>query len=77
LKPIGRDDRAFAETRDMGIRGLLYCADYRCSHSIASAATTGPMMSGCPTLRRGLCVGPAPTCGRISINFLALAQPNK
>ena len=26
----------FAEMRDMGIRGLLvYCADYRCSHSIA------------------------------------------
>jgi hypothetical protein len=26
----------FAEMREMGIRGLLiYCADYRCSHSIA------------------------------------------
>ena len=26
----------FADMRDMGIRGLLiYCADYRCSHSIA------------------------------------------
>ena len=26
----------FAEMRDMGMRGLLvYCADYRCSHSIA------------------------------------------
>ena len=26
----------FAEMRDMGVRGLLiYCADYRCSHSIA------------------------------------------
>jgi hypothetical protein len=26
----------FAEMREMGVRGLLiYCADYRCSHSIA------------------------------------------
>jgi hypothetical protein len=26
----------FAEMRDMGVRGvLIYCADYRCSHSIA------------------------------------------
>ena len=26
----------FAEMRDVGVRGLLiYCADYRCSHSIA------------------------------------------
>jgi hypothetical protein len=26
----------FAEMRKMGVRGLLiYCADYRCSHSIA------------------------------------------
>ena len=26
----------FAEMRDMGVRGpLVYCADYRCSHSIA------------------------------------------
>jgi hypothetical protein len=26
----------FGEMRDMGVRGvLIYCADYRCSHSIA------------------------------------------
>jgi hypothetical protein len=26
----------FAEMRDMGVRGLLvYCSDYRCSHSMA------------------------------------------
>jgi hypothetical protein len=26
----------FGDMRDMGVRGLLiYCADYRCSHSIA------------------------------------------
>jgi hypothetical protein len=26
----------FAEMREMGVRGLLvYCADYRCSHSTA------------------------------------------
>ena len=29
----------FAEMREMGVRGLLiYCADYRCSHSIAISA---------------------------------------
>jgi hypothetical protein len=29
----------FAEMRDMGVRGvLIYCADYRCSHSIALSA---------------------------------------
>jgi hypothetical protein len=29
----------FAEMRDMGMRGLLvYCADYRCSHSVAVSA---------------------------------------
>jgi hypothetical protein len=30
----------FAEMRDMGIRGLLiYCADYRCSHSAISGGS--------------------------------------
>ena len=29
----------FGEMRDMGVRGvLIYCADYRCSHSIAVGA---------------------------------------
>jgi hypothetical protein len=29
----------FAEMRDMGVRGvLIYCADYRCSHSVAVMA---------------------------------------
>jgi hypothetical protein len=29
----------FAEMREMGLRGvLIYCADYRCSHSIAISA---------------------------------------
>jgi hypothetical protein len=29
----------FAEMRDMGVRGvLIYCADYKCSHSIAVSA---------------------------------------
>ena len=33
----------FAEMRDMGIRGLLvYCADYRCSHSIAISGDHWP-----------------------------------
>jgi hypothetical protein len=28
----------FAEMRDMGVRLVVYCADYRCSHSIAISA---------------------------------------
>jgi hypothetical protein len=33
----------FAEMRDMGVRGLLiYCADYRCSHSIAISGDRWP-----------------------------------
>ena len=34
----------FAEiARDMGVRGLLvYCADYRCSHSIAISGDAWP-----------------------------------
>jgi hypothetical protein len=33
----------FAEMRDMGVQGLLvYCADYRCSHSIAISGDGWP-----------------------------------
>jgi hypothetical protein len=33
----------FGEMRDMGVRGILvYCADYRCSHSIATSAARCP-----------------------------------
>ena len=33
----------FAEMRDSGVRGLLvYCADYRCSHSIAVSGDGWP-----------------------------------
>jgi len=33
----------FAEMRDMGVRGLLiYCADFRCSHSIAISGDAWP-----------------------------------
>jgi len=33
----------FGEMREMGVRGLLiYCADYRCSHSIAINADAWP-----------------------------------
>jgi len=34
---------SFAEMRDIGVRGILiYCADYRCSHSIAISADGWP-----------------------------------
>ena len=33
----------FAEMRDMGVRGLLiYCQDYKCSHSLAVSADGWP-----------------------------------
>jgi hypothetical protein len=33
----------FADMRDMGVRGILiYCADYKCSHSIAISADQWP-----------------------------------
>ena len=33
----------FGEMRDMGVRGLLiYCADYRCSHSIGISGDAWP-----------------------------------
>ena len=34
---------SFAKMRNMGVRGvLIYCADYRCSHSIAVSADEWP-----------------------------------
>ena len=34
---------SFGDMRDMGVRGLLiYCADYRCSHSIAISGDSWP-----------------------------------
>ena len=33
----------FGEMREMGVRGLLiYCADYRCSHSVAISGDAWP-----------------------------------
>jgi hypothetical protein len=52
----------FAEMREMSVRGLLiYCADYRCSHSIAISGEPGPMMPSCPISRSGSPVG---FCGK-------------
>jgi hypothetical protein len=37
------------EMREMGVRGLLvYCSDYRCSHSIEISADRWWIMSVCP-----------------------------
>jgi hypothetical protein len=50
----------FGEMRDMGVRGLLiYCADYRCSHSIAISGDAWPMMPDCPISRNASPVGSA------------------
>jgi hypothetical protein len=35
---------SFTEMRESGVRGLLvYCADYRCSHSIATSGDPWPV----------------------------------
>jgi hypothetical protein len=53
-EPVRPQKITFADMRAQGVHGLLtYCADYRCSTRSQSAATTGPMISGCPTLSRG------------------------
>jgi hypothetical protein len=37
------DRITFAEMRDMGVRGILvYCGDFRCSHSIAISGDSWP-----------------------------------
>ena len=39
---MNRQQKITLGMRASGVRGLLiYCADYKCSHSIASAATAG------------------------------------
>jgi len=61
----------FAEMRDMGVRGLLiYCADYRCSHSIAISGDYWPDDLRLSDIESGwsamLAASAAQTCGRIS-----------
>jgi hypothetical protein len=61
----------FGEMREMGVRGvLIYCADYRRSHSVAAALINGRMIFGYPILSLVLSAGPAAIaarpCGRIS-----------
>jgi hypothetical protein len=61
----------FADMRDMGVRGLLiYCADYKCSHSIAISGDRWPdhvRLSDIEPLF--ICQAAAPTCGRILIGI--------
>ena len=62
---IGRPTKiAFAEMRDLGVRGILvYCADYRCSHSIAVSGDHWPD-EGVSSARPA--VSAALMCGQIS-----------
>jgi hypothetical protein len=62
----------FGEMRDMGIRGLLiYCADYRCSHSIAMSGDQWADEVRLSDLEAGLSAASAVIavrmCGLISI----------
>ena len=61
----------FADMRDLGVRGLLiYCADYRCSHSIALSADQWPMTFAYPILSQASparsAASAGPTCGPTS-----------
>jgi hypothetical protein len=61
----------FGEMREMGVRGVLvYCADYRCSHSVALSADAWPddlRLSDIEDASSARGVGGvAPTSGRIS-----------
>ena len=41
----------FAEMRDMGVHGVVvYCQDYKCSHSQSLSAIVGLTICGCRTL---------------------------
>jgi hypothetical protein len=62
----------FAEMRDSGVRGILvYCSDYRCSHSIALMADHWPDDLRLSDIEPQLCARPAAgvaqTCGPTSI----------
>ena len=52
MRTVRRQKITLGEMRDAGVRGLLiYCSDYRCSHSTGSAAIDGRMTSGYPEQR--------------------------
>ena len=58
----------FAEMREMGVPGLLvYCADYRCSHSIAINGDCWPDDVRLSDIEARFVCQAWPTCGRISI----------
>jgi hypothetical protein len=45
----------FAEMRASGVRGILiYCADHKCSHSIAASRISGLTLPGFPISSRGM-----------------------
>jgi hypothetical protein len=63
----------FGEMREMGVRGILiYCADYRCSHSIAISGDGWPDDVRLSDIERRssarLAASAARTCGEISIS---------
>jgi hypothetical protein len=64
----------FGEMRESGVdRILIYCADYKCSHSKAITPIDGRMTFGCPISSRGSGVRHAtigaPTSALISAGY--------
>ena len=70
-KPISSQDRNRLrplDMRDLGVRGILmYCCDYKCSHSMPSAATDGAIAFASRISSRvsfaKLAASATPTCG--------------
>ena len=64
----------FGEMRESGVRGvLIYCSDYKCSHSIAISADQWPddlrLTDIEPRFVCSACGKRAPTCGPASIGI--------
>jgi hypothetical protein len=55
----------FSEMRDMAVRGLLvYCADYRCSHSVDVSGDPWPDDLRLSDIEPRLSAGPAASAAR-------------
>jgi hypothetical protein len=68
--PARPDKITFADMRAAGVsRVLVYCSDYRCSHSLAV------MADHCPISSRGLSVQPAASAGAARMRYFGWGCP--
>ena len=55
MEPEANDKARQDHLRRTAFDGLIYCGDYKCSHSVAIGADRWAMMSGCPTSTSFVC----------------------